>query len=556
MSLTGLISSLFFFFLSLTCPATCEAGPVEVQLLSTVTGVGKAKKILIGVEFFLEEGWKIYAPQEDETKPFEPPQLDFSDSSNVKSFEIFWPPADTFELIGEKIKGYRQHVIIPVKVTLKNPGSPLDLKVKVRYVTCRELCVPMQKELQLVIPATGFSPSKDSLKITRFLPSRLNMSQQKEEFSNTWGTFLWMILFAMIGGFILNFMPCVLPVLSLKLSHIVTSKSEFRNRRQDALWTIAGIMTAFLILAMVTIFLQRAGKLAGWGMHFQEPVFLAIMILVMVIFAFNLWGVFEVNLPAFFNRFMSRKLQKASHSPKVLSYFSGIFATFLATPCTAPFLGMALGYALTQGSFETLVIFCFLGIGFSTPYVLLSTFPQRWIPHPKPGAWMNILKKVLSFGLFVTALWLSFLLYSSLNHDRSQSIETSSYWQAFEPDDISDYVNQGKVVLIFITADWCLTCHVNESMALNHRKLKPLLRRSEVVAMRADWTKEDLIISEFLAEHQRTGIPFIAVYGPKASQGILLPEVITYDIILEAFLKAGLPEKVIFPRDKEGEEYR
>ena len=394
---------------------------------------------------------------------------------------------------------------------------------------------------------------------------------------------LWtMLAIAVLGGLILNLMPCVLPVLAMKVAGLAKlAGAPSRALRISFLATSAGIVTSFLLLAAVLIGLKLAGEAVGWGLQFQLPWFLAAMALVVTLFAANLWGLLEIPLP----RALADAADGASASG---SFATGVFATLLATPCSAPFVGTAVGFALGRGPVEIAAIFAALGIGLALPYLAIAAIPGVARVLPKPGAWMLKLRAVLGVALAGTALWLIWVLaqqagqaaatglafvlgalvlglYAVRDVAKSQArplligacavfavvlplrfAETPAVWNAesaipwreFDRAAIDQAVREGKTVFVDVTADWCVTCQVNKRLVVSRGEVARRLTSGEVLAFRADWTRPDPRISAYLAEFGRYGIPFNAVYGPGARGGVALPELLTEDAVLGAFARA------------------
>ncbi len=396
---------------------------------------------------------------------------------------------------------------------------------------------------------------------------------------------LWlMLLMALAGGLILNLMPCVLPVLSIKMLHLIKhSELSTTQIRSSFIATAAGIISSFALLAGVLIALKASGQAVGWGIQFQQPLFIAALGLIVVIFAGNLWGLFEFRLPSAAAGLGSQPTEN-SHSLSG-SFGQGALATLLATPCSAPFLGTAIGFAFSQDNLTLLLIFITLGIGLALPYLLMTLKPEWVYKLPKPGRWMLTLKRVLGLGLLLTAGWLFWVLsdlvvltgviaVASLGllwwllikrhrvvwllpvlalaliaffpQAENQSFalaanadsEDQLNWVAFEPDRIPQYVADNKVVFVDITARWCVTCVANKVAVINTPEIQQALSAEGILPMQGDWTRPDATISDFLNQHQRFGIPFNAVYGPGAPEGILLSEILTKDALLDALKKA------------------
>lgn len=422
-------------------------------------------------------------------------------------------------------------------------------------------------------------------------PDTLALADNLPQAMATGPSMLVMLSLAVLGGLILNLMPCVLPVLSIKLLGVVGhGGGEARTVRLSFLASAAGIVSSFLVLAVALIALKSAGLAIGWGIQFQHPWFLVAMALVVTLFACNLWGFFEVRLP----ESVSEIGEPATHVHGLGGHFmTGAFATLLATPCSAPFLGTAVGFALARGAFEILAIFTALGIGLALPYLLVAARPKFATMMPKPGRWMVILRRVLGFALAGTSVWLVSILafqvsdlaaaligaamvaiaatlyaHKRLGHkygrldwaavsvlavlafavpatiadttaNQNQTANLDDLWQPFDTAQIQTLVEQGNVVFVDVTAEWCITCQVNKVVVIGEGEVYARLGSSGTVAMQADWTKPDPAIAAYLASFGRYGIPFNAVYGPGAPNGIALPELLSQSVVVEALDKAG-----------------
>ncbi len=390
---------------------------------------------------------------------------------------------------------------------------------------------------------------------------------------------LWpMLLVALLGGLILNVMPCVLPVLSLKLvGALEHGERSLRAVRVGFLATAVGILLSFLALALAMVALTRAGVAVGWGMQFQEPFFLAAMVALLTLFAANLLGLYEVPLP--------RALADRAGSAALGNVATGAFATLLATPCSAPFLGTALGFALAAGPVEIIAIFFALGIGFATPHLVVAAVPRLTRLLPRPGRWMLMLRRVLGVALAGTALWLIMVLAAEQGREAAALVgalmialiavfgrlsagairrvaaacllvaalavpavttaplaaadAAAGLWRPFDPAALGALVHDGRVVFVDVTADWCLTCKVNERLVLDNAAVRDRLAAPGVIAMRADWTRPDAAIVAYLRRFGRYGIPFNAVYGPGAPAGVALPEILTTDAVRAALRQAA-----------------
>ncbi|CAM3615392.1 protein-disulfide reductase DsbD family protein [Thalassospira profundimaris] len=404
-------------------------------------------------------------------------------------------------------------------------------------------------------------------------------------------------LFALLGGLILNVMPCVLPVLSIKIMSALKAREQDINRvRIGFLASAAGIITSFWLIAAVLVGIKLAGGTIGWGIQFQQPLFLTVMTIILALFALNMWGLFEISGPDQLGNAANDAITRSeSHGHHISSNFlTGMFATLLATPCSAPFLGTAVGFALAGSVFDIFWIFTLLGIGLALPYFAIAIQPRVAHILPKPGRWMNGVKVVLGLALIGTAIWLLGILsvqigmggaiavglglilgcvfiwarkrtsnlrprfaFTSLavlgflvalfapgfsqppSSPSASSDNGTLVWQAFAPETIDRLVADGKTVVIDVTAEWCVTCQVNKKLVLEKSDVRNALMQDDVVLMQADWTRPDQKIADYLASYGRFGIPFNAVFGPGAPDGILLSELLGVDEVLGALEDAN-----------------
>lgn len=403
---------------------------------------------------------------------------------------------------------------------------------------------------------------------------------------------LWkFLLFGFLGGFILNLMPCVLPVISLKIFGFIQHAGEDRRRiLRSGLAFIAGIFAWFMGLGLLLIVLKSAGREITWAFQFTNPYFVLFMSAVVLVFALNLFGVFEISLPQIANRGV---LGWTAREGDVGSFFQGVFATVLATPCTAPFLGTALGFAFTQSGWTILLMFVAIAAGMSSPYLLLSAQPAWLRLLPKPGAWMVRVKELMGFLLLATLLFLlwvlgaqrgvegilwasCFLLAVSIacwmkgaflgptasftarlvaiviacallvgsgyyfigekfRGTRLASGESPMQgdWQPFTPQRLEEELKQGHSVFVDFTAAWCLTCKFNEANVLESSAVQSAFKRYGVVKIKADWTNADPAITKILKQFGRPGVPMYVLYPGKNAEPILFPELLTQSLVLE-----------------------
>jgi thiol:disulfide interchange protein DsbD len=397
---------------------------------------------------------------------------------------------------------------------------------------------------------------------------------------------------AFIGGLLLNLMPCVFPVLFLKGLALVNSGNAERDKLcAHGLVYAAGILLSFWALVAVLLGLRAAGAMLGWGFQFQSPVFLALITGLLFFLGLSLAGQFEIGLTL-----TSAGGSLAQKSGYTGSFFTGVLAVVVATPCTAPFMGAAIGYALAQSVTVTFAVFTALALGLAAPYVALTLQPAwtRWLP--KPGAWMEVLRQAVAVPIFATVIWLSwvatkghgadilwtllgsFLLLAiagwflgrwptkrwatavatlillavaalavvgqrvaggaseslGISAKTSSDSATAGAWEPWSPQIQATYQSQGRPVFVDFTAAWCLSCQVNERVALNQPQVQQAFRSANVVLLRADWTRHDEAITHTLTTLGRSGVPAYAFYIPGQREPLLLPEVLTPSIVITA----------------------
>ena len=392
------------------------------------------------------------------------------------------------------------------------------------------------------------------------------------------GTGLWAILaVAALGGLILNAMPCVLPVLTIKLASALQARDRAPAEvRAGFLAAAAGVLAFFAALALAVVAARAAGLAVGWGVQFQQPAFLALMAGLMTLFAANLWGLFDVALPSGAATALGRAGGRAGRWG---DFATGAFAAVMATPCSAPFIGTAVAYALTRGPGATLAVFLAMGAGLAAPYLLVAARPGLVRLLPRPGRWMATLRAALGGLMALAALWVLWVLWqaagpwaaaaggaacaalvlalrawrrpaavaplglaalvaaATLAPAGGAAPAGEADWAPLDRGAINAAVARGETVFVDVTAAWCLTCQANKRLVLDRAPVRAAL--AEAVAMRGDWTRPDPAIADFLAGFDRYGIPFNAVYGPGAPDGLPLPELLTEGAVLDALARAG-----------------
>jgi len=412
------------------------------------------------------------------------------------------------------------------------------------------------------------------------------------------GVTLGLLALAFLGGLILNLMPCVFPVLGIKIMGFVSQAGESRGRViAHGLTFTAGVLASFWVLAGVLLALRAGGEQLGWGFQLQSPGFVLALALLLFAFALNLSGLFEVGQSA-----VGVGAGLASRSGLNGSFFSGILATVVATPCAAPFLAPALGAALALPVLASILLFTCIALGLAAPYLLLSAFPALIALLPKPGAWMETFKQAMAFLLYATVAYLLWVLAGQLTdaggytafallkvlaslvllalalwiygrwtaYHRPRKVRVTGtavslaiaaaaiatgfsgtqaswqpgegpQWQQWAPGKAEELAASGKVVYVDFTARWCVTCQTNKAAVFSSSRVLDTLRDLDAVLLQADWTHQDPAITQALAAFGRSAVPFNLVYGPGSPDPIVLPELLIPGIVLEALNQAAGP---------------
>jgi suppressor for copper-sensitivity B len=347
---------------------------------------------------------------------------------------------------------------------------------------------------------------------------------------------LWqVVLFALLGGFILNLMPCVLPVLGMKLGSILLVQQQDRRViRQQFLASVAGIIASFMALALLMTVLRLTNQALGWGIQFQNVWFIGFMALVMVLFSLNLFGLFEVRLSSG----LTTKLATHGGSGMAGHFWQGALATLLATPCSAPFLGTAVAVALAAPLPVLWGLFLALGLGMSLPWLLIAFRPGLALRLPRPGPWMNWLRKILAVMMLGSALWLVSLLPAHFGSAVQKVSEEQIAWQPLSEEAIQSALAQRKTVFVDVTADWCITCKINKLNVLGSEDVRVALQAPDVVALRGDWTLPSAEITAFLKARGQVAVPYNQVYGPGLPDGKALSTLLSRDAVLKTLAEA------------------
>ena len=569
------------------------------------------------VTITIPEKWHVNA--NEVTDEFLKPSSIEAKAEGIEFAEPVWPkPIKEYnEALELEILTFRETftVELPVKSASDNYDS-LGTAITFHYQACdNSICLaPASKTISLkensasaknasVIGSAKKNDSKTEVATSTADNENLNANAASAaENSAASAGIIALLFFAFLGGMILNLMPCVLPVLSLKLFSLIKQAGESRGRLL-ALGgaTTAGILCSFWILAAVVAAVKAGGGSAGWGMQFQSAGFIAFMAVILTAFAMSFFGVFEIWLPWS----ATTKMDEAGHKAGFAgAFFTGALLVLLSTPCSAPFLGTAMGFAFTASTPVLFLFFTAAGLGLALPYMLVSAFPSVLKVFPKPGAWMVKLQKVMGVLLLATVAWLLWIVNEQAGmagvglfavvvaisiagsfvvgkfappgvafsreiatlggsivviaviwfaaiapqyenaatehfNARMQEQITTDGWYRYSPTLIEEFAKAKRTVFIDATADWCLTCKTNEAAVLNRDEFRRAMDSLGVALVKADWTRETPEVNALLKSMGKSGVPAYAIYpAGDASKQIVLPELLTTSAITEKISSA------------------
>ncbi|WP_308363873.1 MULTISPECIES: protein-disulfide reductase DsbD [unclassified Microbulbifer] len=480
--------------------------------------------------------------------------------------EVIWD--DYFE---KETQVYRIQLEVPLAI----PRTDSQLQLEVHYQGCADagLCYPPQVRHFSLDPATGTAEPVSA-------PGTGGGASPPPTTGSSSSLALPLaLLLAFAGGLLLNLMPCVFPVLSIKLLAI----AQLPGGRQRHGWSYsAGVVLSFVLIAALMLALRAGGQAVGWGFQLQSPVLIAALAYLFFAMGLGLSGVAE-----FGGRLMGLGGSLGTSRGLGGSFASGVLATVVASPCTAPLMGSALGFAVTQPAAVALSVFAALGAGMAAPFLLLTYIPALADRLPRPGPWMDKLKQLLAFPMYLTAVWLLWVLGRQTGSDGVALVlagsvgiafalwlwprpdwhwgkgavavtalaaavlllprlpagggvpETAGYWQAYSPERLESARAEGRPVLANMTAAWCITCLANDKMVLASDTISGAVQELGVVALKGDWTNQDPQISELLARYGRTSVPLYLLYPAGGGEAKILPQVLTRDGLLSELRAAA-----------------
>lgn len=590
------------------------AQAVSVKLIADTTAIEPGKPFRIGADFSLNPGWHIYYQTPGDSGM--PTNVDIKVPAGYKVVKVEWERPTKFEENGFTTYGYTDKTVIAVTVMPPSelqPGESVQLTAEISWLACKDSCIPGNTTSSITLPtsdtaavthqdrfaAVGFT---DDVKTIGSGTSVLDQDLKPTGDGNEQHGFLTALLFAFIGGIILNAMPCVLPVISLKIMRFVQEAGESRAKIvRLGLSYAAGTVSTCVSLAVAVIAAKALGYSVGWGFQFQEPMFLVGMATLLTVMSLGLFGVFFVQVNS-----GNQLDQLANRKGLAGAFFTGVVATILSTPCTAPFLGSAIGFAFAAPWYAIIAIFFAVGAGLAFPYVLLCLNPAWMKILPKPGAWMEHFKEAMGFVLLGSVIWLlyvlgrqtgpdgvagtvGFLLAASFGtwlYNKLGGFDTSRLkkvtlavvalaiagstmyfltwpsvkgtnwsalasgpttangvtWEKFSKEAVDKHLKEGKVVFLDFTAEWCQTCKFNEATVLASDTVTDGFKKQGVATLKADWTTSDPEITQLLAKFGRAGVPLYVVMSPhRPTAPTVLPTLLSKEMVLDAIDKASRP---------------
>ncbi|GAA0668288.1 thioredoxin family protein [Rheinheimera tangshanensis] len=660
-----------------------KASHLKAELVSDHQDLRPGQRFKLALHFIPDEHWHTYWQNPGDSGLAT--SIDWTLPDGVEAGAIQWPAPMAISVPPLVNYGFEGPTILvsELSIPVDFKGSQLQIKAKVDWLVCKEICIPADASFELNLPVTQtavlatdylklfekasqqqpkavplrgrydvqnqqFSaavPMPEDLKVSAFFvaaaelvdhaaPQQIDwvdgelllrqqqntyFNQAPEQFDLVLNTaagpvllqlqhesapqqsaislasfsltdWLVMVALAAVGGLILNLMPCVFPVLSLKALSLVNGQQSAQHTKAEALWYSAGVVLSFVLLAAMLLVLRSAGEAVGWGFQLQNPLVVGLLAYLLFVLALSLSGVVQLGLG------LMNSGQQLTEKPGARgSFFTGVLAVVVASPCTAPFMGTALGYAATQPALAALAIFAALGLGMALPFLALAWSPGFAALLPKPGLWMEKLKQWLAYPLYLSAVWLlwvygrqqgidalalalvglvfvaaacwlwgllqlqqagkasavmAVLLFAGAvallwyPQPATQQSAKTDHAEVWSEQRLKQLLQDGKPVLVNMTADWCITCLVNERVALDTDSSKAAMALYNLTYLKGDWTNKDPAISAYLRQFQRDGVPLYVLYWPGQPPEVL-PQILTPDSLRQALEQLSSKQPLI-----------
>lgn len=590
-----------FFAVLFLSPSLLNAESIQKQKYTTAELRSEYTTVTPGQTFYLAvsltpiKHWHTYWKNPGDSGLAPTFDWDVDDEAATVSKDVLWPKPIRFD-VGPLINyGYSDKATTFHAVSIDpdvNVGETIEIELDLNWLVCEEACVPESTELSLELSVAAVAvKSKDNAALIEALKkispqsdaeiiAELNNAKQDTQVQHHILGVTIALLFAFLGGLLLNIMPCVFPVLSLKVLSIV-QKAGKDNRIIiiNGLMYCAGAIISLLLLFGIVLLLKSSGHAVGWGSQLQSPILVSLLVMIMVMIGMYLLNL--LPLPQFFynvtNKAADIENQTNRGNASFASFLTGVLAVVVATPCTAPFMAPAIGVAFIQPPLIGFLIFLSLGLGFTAPFLLLTAFPTLIKKLPKPGKWMEIMKELTAFPMFLTALWLLWVL--SIQTGINGVLQTllgvlgilflawllkvKTAWRnviwalvlaivivtllsmkparptfnlshnTYSLSDLATLSEDGDV-FVDVTAAWCITCQLNKIQVLQTQAVETFFRENNITVIEADWTNYDADITTYLESFDRQGVPLYVVYR-KGQDPVLLPQILTKEIVKNAF---------------------
>ena len=529
--------------------------PVTATLLADTSAIRPGHPFTVGVLLRAQPGWHTYGRVPGDSGF--PTSIVWTLPPGFQAGEIQWPaPLQKTEPGNLKVNVYEGEVLLMVEIIppksiggdivsdLKKAGGDIIpdvkdagngvptvlLRAEVKWLACSDSCIPGSAELALALPVASaavpvntdlFEKYRVQVPQAELAPLRPQQALASPPSYSSGYDFLKYLCFAFLGGLILNLMPCVLPVIAIKIYGFIQQAGQSRRRILElGLAYCAGVFAWFLGLAALVTFFGL-----NWSFQFQSKAFVLVMLLICLIFGLNLLGLFELMLSG---SLTSKLARLASKEGVAGAFVHGLFATLLGSACTAPLLGPAIGFALAQPPPVVFAIFTAIASGMALPYFLLTLNPS-WLRYlPRPGGWMVCVKQVMGVLVLATAAWFGFILFHQI------SARPAHFAQTLEAALKSD-----RIVFVDFTAEWCINCKVNERRVLDSEAVRRGFREKNVDFLKADWTTGNPEITQLLKKFGRAGVPLYVIYpADRSGAPIVLPELLTQQMVLQGLARA------------------
>lgn len=499
---------------------------VEVSIITSTDKINVNQAIDVIVKFKMLNNWHIFAQNPGDIG--RPTTVEWVLPEGYQVTNIRWSKPRDF--IDEKITQYGYDNVAYYMASIipaPRPEKNISMIAKISWLACHDECIPerIQRKLDFHVTGLNVMPSMEWLNESEAAERSLTTYSEVENSPEY--NIMVIMLMAFLGGIVLNFMPCIFPILTIKAISLIQGSMNPREMKIESILYTIGVLISFLLMASVLVFLRMQGEHVGWGFQLQSPWFVAVMLIIFIIVFLMLLDLVSIRNP------FANSVGRISLSKKKLNAFvTGFFAVLIASPCTAPFMGIAIGYTLTQPIYVYYPVFVALSLGYALPFASVGFFP-RFLHRilPKPGKWMDVLKKIFAIPVFLTCAWLVWVLHSQTNTGHMEAVEQMQ-WEVYNQQMVEKLVADGKQpVFIDFTAKWCITCLANERMVLDSKTFADLVKKHNIRIFKADWTNDNPEITRALAAYGRNSIPLYVYYDGKSKNAKILPQLLTSGII-------------------------